>query len=119
MNERFLTVKNIHDASCGKPPKVNAGAAGGYTGYFENGYGEQWVLQWRPTDEFVCLHGGDIGWDHPQNISLPPASSTQDAFRAVTAHLSKSLKIMLNEPEQLWLAGCMMAIARRRKTPEA
>ena len=115
MNERFLTVRNVHDASCGTPPRVDAGAAGGYTGYFENGHGEQWVLRWLPTDEFVYLHGGDIGWDQPQDIPVPAKTSAQDTFRSVTEHLSQSLKIMLNEPEQLWLAGCMMAIAMRRR----
>jgi hypothetical protein len=87
----------------------------GYTGYFENSYGEQWMLRWLPTEESVCLYGGDIGWDHPQEIPLPPKLS-QDDFRSVTRHLSSSLTILLNEPEQMWLAGCIMAIATRRKT---
>jgi hypothetical protein len=85
MIEPFLTVKNAHYRSCGKPPQVEAGRVG-YTGYFENPYGEQWVLRWLPTEESVYLYGGDIGWDHPQNIPLPPKHSTQDNFRSVTRH---------------------------------
>jgi len=114
VNETFQTVKNVHNASCGKPPKVNTGPAGGYTGYFENPYGEQWLLRWLGTEDVVHLYGGDIGWDNPQNIPLPPIP-TQDNLGFVTEHLQESLTILLNQPEQLWLAGCMMAIAMRRR----
>ena len=114
MNETFLTVKNAHDAGCGKPPQIDAGPTAGYTGYFENPHGEQWMLRWLPTEKCIYLYGGDIGWDHPQNIPLPPKLPAQSHFGSVAEHLRKSLNIMLSEPEQLWLAGCLMAIAMRR-----
>ena len=115
MSETFLTVKNAHDASCGKPPQVDAGPIGGYTGYFENQHGEQWVLRWPTAEQHIYLYGGDIGWEEPQRIPLPPKVTTTDDLRPVTEHLRKSLKINLSQTEQLWLAGCMLAIAIQRR----
>ena len=34
-----------HSASCGKPPSVEADGSK-YFGYFENQYGEQWVVEY-------------------------------------------------------------------------
>jgi len=114
MNEVFLTVKNAHSDDCGSPPQFEAGPGGSYTSYFENQYGEQWVVQWHTDLDYASLCGGDLGWNRCQLLPLPPKATNTDGVDQVSAHLHKNLKIALNPPERHWLIGCMLAIAFRR-----
>ena len=113
MNETILTVKNAHP-KCGTPPQIEAGSTADYTSYFENRLSEQWVLRWNREDRHITLYSGDIEWDNPQTIPLPPKILTQDDAGRVTQHLRKHLKVKVNPDEQLWLLACMTAIAFQR-----
>lgn len=56
---------NVHFANCGIPPTLTPGLP---TGYFENVYGEQWVMQFD-LDAGICrVWGGDCGWDNEMRV---------------------------------------------------
>jgi len=66
--ERLLEIDNVHDADCGSAPSLDA--AGKYLGYFENGFGEQWVFVGdRKTCEAVVC-GGDANWSKQYTVSI-------------------------------------------------
>lgn len=68
----IFTVTNHHVASCGRPPQID-GDRDVYHGYFENRYGEQFLLEIphpqagnaRPVGTLWC---GDAGWEHPYQV---------------------------------------------------
>lgn len=64
--ETILTIVNGHYDCCGVPPKLELGSH--YTAYFENGYGEQILLQYD-TEKKVCrLWHGDVGWEEELRV---------------------------------------------------
>jgi hypothetical protein len=86
-------VANLHYASCGKPPKIDAD--GRYVSYFENRYGEQWVLIGSEDRTSAEIRGGDIGWD-----------------RVVVVSIEKPFPdIVLNEDEIMWMVACLAAMS--------
>ena len=113
MNEIILTVKNAHPDS-GTPPQIEAGSTSDYTSYFETVLLEQWMLRWNRKDPHITLYSGEIGWDKPQTLPLPPKISTMGEVDRVTQHLRKHLKFEVDQDEQLWLFACMTAIAFQR-----
>jgi hypothetical protein len=61
VNEVILTIRNGHIEECGVPPKLNLGE-GRRTCYFENVYGEQFVIQFDRNTDICRLWSGDVGW---------------------------------------------------------
>jgi hypothetical protein len=89
--ERLLEVDNVHSASCGTPPTLDASDK--YLGYFENQHGEQWAFVGDRKTGNAVLRGGDVGWKKEYQLSL--THPCPDAI--------------LNQPEQVWLITCFMA----------
>ena len=89
----IFTVTNHHVADCGNPPQID-GDRDGYHGYFENGYGEQFILEIphpktkneRPVGTLWC---GDAGWEHPYQVVEGSA-----------------LGLVMNAAEIAWLRSC-------------
>ena len=74
---------NNHDERCGPPPRLrNTDNPGLYYGYFENRYGEQFVLTFDRETKTGTVSGGDLGWDDPKAFTLElldeALRSTQD-----------------------------------------
>jgi hypothetical protein len=44
MEQTTLTIYSRHTEACGPPPAVSNESPDVYVGYFENRYGEQWIL---------------------------------------------------------------------------
>ena len=44
MEQTILTIYNRHTEACGSPAAVSNESPGVYVGYFENRYGEQWIV---------------------------------------------------------------------------
>jgi hypothetical protein len=62
---------NTHDASCGRPPRLrNTADPGLYHGYFENRYGEQFILTFDRATGAGTVSGGDLGWDDPRSFTI-------------------------------------------------
>ena len=61
-----LSVENAHCDGCGSPPAIvkrRNGDPHTYVGYFENQYGEQWIVEIDRMAKTGVLRGGDIGWE--------------------------------------------------------
>jgi hypothetical protein len=74
---------NNHDERCGAPPRLrNVDNPGLYYGYFENRYGEQFVLTFDRATKTGTVSGGDLGWGEPKAFTLAlldqALRSTQD-----------------------------------------
>ena len=62
----FFTAHNVHIADCGTPPAIDN--TKGYTGYFENMYGEQSVFKYDPETKIGTVRMGDAGWPSVHRI---------------------------------------------------
>ena len=67
VDERVLTVLNLHVPDSGKPPDLTT-ESGSYTGYFENMEGEQLVFRYDYKAQKGTLWHGDYSWQHPVEI---------------------------------------------------
>lgn len=94
MDTPMLQIFNHHYESCGMPPQVTNKEPGKYVGYFENRFGEQWILQVDYETKDGELRGGDIGW------------STVYPIRA--GQLSEEL--ILGDDEKVWITACLKAL---------
>src|SRR5262245_6491050 len=65
-NETILTIVNKHADCCGSPPKLELGTH--YTAYFENGHGEQILLQYDAKEKVCRLWHGDVGWEEELRV---------------------------------------------------
>jgi hypothetical protein len=89
-----LAVQNAHTDSCGAPPAIDVDPNDGiYRGYFENPFGEQWLVEIDREAKTGVLRGGDIGWERQVSIS-------DDRIHD---------DLMLGRQEQTWLALCWLA----------
>lgn len=68
-SKEVFVVYNNHVEDCGVPPKITnrdrarkEGEYGNYYGYFENGYGEQFIFAYDFDKESGSVWGGDCGW---------------------------------------------------------
>ncbi|MFO0845844.1 MAG: hypothetical protein U0797_26255 [Gemmataceae bacterium] len=95
MSETLLTIRNRHGAGCGEPPAA-ANGPGAYTGYFENGRGEQWVFTRGRGAKTGELRGGDLGWGRRSVVRDGQAPG-----------------LILDGPEAAWLRACWQASAAR------
>jgi hypothetical protein len=66
-----------------------------YVGYFENFYGEQFILTLDRATKKATLQGGDIRWDKKYDVKVVDG-------RALVPDL------LLGPEERLWLTACIM-----------
>ena len=97
MSEPLLQILNKHSPSCGDPPILDGNDPDLYIGYFENGYGEQWIFAYDRSSQTARLRGGDIGWD----TSIP-------------VHDGNAEDVILGGSEQAWLHACWLAAVHGR-----
>ena len=94
----MITIANNHHEHCGESPVVSRDAnSPDYFGYFENQYGEQWMVQIDRDAGRGCLRGGDIGWD--TEISIVDDEVVGDCI--------------LGQEEAAWLTVCWMTATGR------
>jgi hypothetical protein len=89
VSEPLLKIRNHHAPACGDPPIVTDDT---YVGYFENGFGEQWIYTFNRHTNRAELRGGDIGWNQVHEViegSVPT--------------------LMMSPDERLWLSACWKA----------
>lgn len=109
----FFTAFNNHVESCGKPPVVTTKGDIGYSGYYENNYGEQWVVRFDRATKVVTLRGGDIGWDEPKTAVLkkkPDTCVDTELLAYAESDLLPQFGTGMNLGERYWLLGCLVAI---------
>lgn len=101
---------NAHVSGCGEPPAWTTPGTAGYRGYFENRYGEQWIVH-ASRDE-LRLTSGDIGWETIE-IASPDYSELARQLRDPAGIATNALArvLVLNEEERLWLAAVCAAVA--------
>ena len=97
MSEPVLRILNKHAATCGDPPILDGDDPNVYTGYFENGFGEQWLFTFHRQSRTAELRGGDIGWN-----------------TSIQVHDGDPADVNLNASEQAWLHACWQAAVHGR-----
>jgi hypothetical protein len=63
-----LQIDNLHASACGVPPTVDA--ADKFVSYFENRFGEQWVLVGDRASGKAVIYAGDCHWEKPMGVSV-------------------------------------------------
>ena len=63
-----LQIDNLHPSECGAPPTVDATAK--FVSYFENGFGEQWVLVGDKASGKAAVYAGDCQWRKSIEVSI-------------------------------------------------
>jgi hypothetical protein len=91
-----LQIDNLHSPQCGEPPSVDA--TGKFVSYFENGYGEQWVLVGNPVSGKALVYAGDCHWGKPMEVSVDHPYPGA----------------ILQETEKMWLVACLAAMGNKR-----
>lgn len=92
MSNPFFIMKNKHAKSCGNPAVITNEDPQKYYGYFENGYGEQWIFIYDRCTKDAKLYGGDVGWE--------------EQYKVKNGHVDG---LILNEEEKMWLQVCYKA----------
>ena len=64
----LFKVNNKHTEKSGKSPQFDGNKVGGYHGYFQNEYGDQFVFVYDYTSRKGMLWSGDAGWDEPYHV---------------------------------------------------
>ena len=118
---------DTHDKRCGAPPRLrNTDNLGLYYGYFENRYGEQFVLTFDRATGAGTVSGGDLGWGDPKAFTLglmdEALRSTQDLAARVEGSDAQSHLPMIDaalalgrltgltgQDEVAWLRACLGA----------
>jgi hypothetical protein len=120
---------NNHDERCGPPPRLrNTDNPGLYHGYFENRYGEQFVLTFDLATKTGTVSGGDLGWGEPKSFTLAlldqALRSTQDIAaqivwqergeKATPPVIDAALALgrltgLTGKDEIIWLRACLGA----------
>ncbi len=110
------------------PRLRNTDNPGLYHGYFENRYGEQFVLTFDRATGTGVISGGDLGWSEPKIFSLglldEALRSTRDLAAQVKGNDARSrlpvidsalalgrLTGLTGKDEVIWLRACLEACA--------
>lgn len=93
---RLLQIDNFHSVECGAPPTVDA--RGKFVSYFENGFGEQWVLVGDKACGKAVVYAGDC------HLGKPMEASVDQPYPGAT----------LQEAEKMWLVACLTAMGNKR-----
>lgn len=113
----IFTALNAHSSGC-LPPELPEGNF--RQSYFENAYGEQWLFLYNRDTGEARVRSGDIGWGTELRVA-----AFADVYGHVPAAAQEHLRkiygdwmvvategpYVISRPEQLWLAGCMLAVA--------
>ena len=91
-----LQIDNLHTPECGSPPTVDA--TGKFVSYFENRFGEQWVLVGDMASGEAAVYAGDCHWAKPMEVSV------DHPYPRAT----------LQEAEKMWLVACLAAMGNKR-----
>ena len=92
----LLQIDNLHTPECGVPPAVDA--TGKFVSYFENRYGEQWVLVGDRASGKAVIYAGDCHWEKPMEVSVDHPYP----------------RAALQETEKMWLVACLAAMGNKR-----
>jgi hypothetical protein len=130
-NDIVFRVKNHHVESCGSPPVIDDSLDDvTFRSYFENDYGEQWILLYNQKTDEVLVFAGDCGWENKLRVislkdslsTLPPEMADKLLEDANTLGATKAPvvagdggPVILGKAEQMWVAACMEVIDGRRK----
>jgi hypothetical protein len=124
-----FSARNTHHERCGAPPRLrNIDKPGLYYGYFENRYGEQFVLTFDRATGTGSISAGDLGWAEPRTFTrglLDEAlRSTRDLAAQVQGDDARSqlpvidhalalgrLTGLTGKDEVVWLRACLEACA--------
>jgi hypothetical protein len=129
---------NNHDQRCGAPPRLrNIDNPGLYYGYFENRYGEQFVLTFDRVTKTGAVSGGDLGWGEPKSFTLALLDEALRSTEAIAAQIvwegrdeaSKPPVIdaalalgrltgLMGKDEIFWLRSCLAACTLFAERPE-
>jgi hypothetical protein len=91
----LLQIDNLHTHQCGVPPTVDA--TGKFVSYFENRFGEQWVLVGDKASGKAVVYAGDCHWGKPMEVSV-----------------DQPYPLILQEAEKMWLVACFAAMGNKR-----
>jgi hypothetical protein len=91
-----LQIDNLHPSECGAPPTVDATAK--FVSYFENGFGEQWVLVGDKASGKAAVYAGDCQWRKSIEVSIDLPYP----------------RVTLQEAEKMWLVACLAAMGNKR-----
>jgi hypothetical protein len=129
---------NNHDERCGTPPRLrNIDNPGLYYGYFENRYGEQFVLTFDRATKTGTVSGGDLGWDDPKAFTLALLDEALRSTQNIAAQIvwegrdeaSKPPMIdaalalgrltgLTGKDEVIWLRACLESCAFLERPPD-
>jgi len=98
----YISPDNKHSASCGKPGTVDGGAWG-FSSYFENAHGEQWIATAEKGYGFITIRGGDIAWG---TICHFDGSSFRDQGGGL---------LIIEDEVALWAQACYLTMQRRNQ----
>ena len=91
MEKKLFTVSNHHIIECGEAPKLNGDEKGKYYGYFENGFGEQWILVSDKDKKEAYVFCGDAGWGKKYPV------------------VNGGVDLIMDECEKSWVKACYKA----------
>ena len=128
-DEFIFRATNHHVASCGSPPCIDesVGETKAFRSYFENQFGEQWILTYDGLAGVIRVYSGDCGsqteltvTSFEDSLARLPAKfasmfaqlSTSDGQAPVVS--GKNGPITLSLAEQQWIGACMTVIKARR-----
>ena len=100
----LLTISNHHVRECGLPPEINHTVEDGrFVSYFENVFGEQFLLVVDRQARRGRLYAGDCGWESPFEIEdgqfvSPLPILSEGEFRWLSACLSEAFSPVIWTP---------------------
>ncbi len=101
---------NNHTPHCGLPPQVrNIDNPGLYYGYFENGYGEQFVFVFDRATKTGTIYGGDPDWGEPKTFTL---GLLEEALRATQRLAEQIMRQGSAETSRLPIIDAALALGR-------
>jgi hypothetical protein len=136
-DEPIFVAHNHHDPRCGRPPRLrNTDNPGLYYGYFENRYGEQFVLTFDRATKTGMVSGGDLGWDDPKTFTLALLDEALRGTQRIAAQVvgeggyeTSDLPVidaalalgrltgLTGKDEVIWLRACLEACTLVSKRP--
>jgi hypothetical protein len=101
---------NNHGERCGPPPRLrNTDNPGLYCGYFENRYGEQFVITFDRATATGTVWGGDLGWGAPKSFTL---GLLEEVVRDIQRAAARVVGQGRNETSALPMIDAALALGR-------
>jgi hypothetical protein len=125
----IFRAKNRHVAECGTPPCIDEPppSSNDFRSYFENEFGEQWMVTYDGATDAISVCSGDCGWQTELTFrsfeeslaSLPTDYASR--FSKVSADgrktptvCGKDGPVTLGKAEQMWIAACLEVVEAHR-----